>query len=155
MLRVVIAVLMMVPAQNAWALSCMKHSVEQLYSRTASAKGQYLPAVGAFQFDTNVLPKQTRRTEGQPFQFTATFEGRVYNGRKFANEFKEPVTVAVSCAGPWCGSLRPNWPMMVMLRATPTAFVFEADACASWSLNVPENKQIERFEYCAQTKSCR
>ena len=95
MLRLVMSIVLVLSAQSAVALSCMKHSVDQLYARTANAKEPYLPAVGAFQFDAKVLPKQDLTTNGKAYQFTATFEGRAYNGRVFQTAIEKKFVLVV------------------------------------------------------------
>lgn len=134
---------------QAVALSCMQSTAENLYNTAKSAVQIYRPVLGSFQFDEN-LAKQDPGNTPTEREFQATFVGKTLTQAGFTLDFTTPVTVKLTCSGPWCGSLKPNWPFMAMLEARGPNHTFTVNACNGYALSAPDNRDVDRFMTCVR-----
>jgi len=95
-------------ASSAFALSCAQPHVERSFNRWVDSDQTYYIGVGSIR-PTSALPKipNSGRLGGsfgknKPIEANYLFSGELLDGNR-GHSVELPITVRVSCAGPWCG----------------------------------------------------
>jgi len=108
MTRLILASLLSIGiAGQASALSCMQADVARTFEVANSADEQYVIAVGTIRLlPGEKIPQQTGDpNEKQGYSVKASFAGRLAALDGFTQDATFPLTVEVTCAGPWCGGV--------------------------------------------------
>lgn len=97
-------------AGQASALSCLPADVARTFAKANEAEAQYVIAVGTIRLlPGEAIPEQTGDpNEKEGYSVKASFAGRLAALDGFTQEANFPLTVDVSCAGPWCGGVPVN-----------------------------------------------
>ncbi len=96
-------------ASQAQALSCMRADIERSFNGWVEADETYYIGVGSLRplGDVPDLPDAMDPTGGfedkEPVTALYQFSGRLLDGR-FGQPADLPITVSVTCLGPWCGN---------------------------------------------------
>jgi len=105
----------------ALALSCLRPTIQGSYLDHAKAEESYILVFGKLTNKRNVVrgPKIQGGTGARSENFTATFVGKQASRAGFDRPLKTTVAVSTTCAGPWCGSINIDLPMITFLEITP------------------------------------
>lgn len=113
--RVILSAAMLMPAvglvPSASALSCMRADLAQTMESAKASDDLYYILVGSFDYTPLPRPPKTNNPNAPMNGIGAHTVQAWFNGRILSNNPRGdqsithmPVDIAVSCAGPWCGS---------------------------------------------------
>lgn len=140
---------------EAFALSCMRPSVDQSFQQANQRAETFIVAhgslkrVGANTPKTAKKPKKSLNQRGTAYRFKAKFKGKVAGHKGFGPTRRLPVTVYVTCSGPWCGgdSLSKNG-LYYLRKDSATSYVLEARACSSYFFKNPTKTDLKTVISC-------
>ena len=156
------AVMMCAPAASA--LSCMRPDIAQTMEKVKASDEIYYILVGTF--NSTPVPKSKATSSGKtgspnapvraingigPHNVQAWFDGRILsNDARYDSPVSHmPIDVAVSCAGPWCGSAPANERKVIaFVKARPSqSMLLEAGPCPDKVHSVDDGK-IAKLRSC-------
>lgn len=141
-----------IAAGPASALSCQRPHAVAAFNAVSEAKESFVVLHGEFDFSSKKLPD----VSGPPVdvEIATIFNGKLLTGGGFTDEIKVPVTVSLSCAGPWCARLSPNTDYLAYVLQTKDELIFSVDPCYAFAFANPEPKTIAQIEQCAAGGEC-
>lgn len=108
MTRVILAALLSTAlAGQASALSCLRPSVQATFAQANASASKYVLAVGR----VSLAPGTTLPSTGDDpnartgYSVDARFDGDLASATGFDEKATFPLTVEVTCTGPWCGGV--------------------------------------------------
>ncbi|EPX79767.1 hypothetical protein [Salipiger mucosus] len=131
MRRLATAVLLtLAVAQPALALSCMRPDLVRDFEEAAADPAEWIVVSGALRFDPADLPPAPGETvtETGGGEIAARMEGMALSGEGFTIPFDREITLRLTCAGPWCGSVRPG-AHLAFLKHEPPGYTMIVGAC--------------------------
>ena len=148
------AVTMLSPAASA--LSCMRPDIAQTMESAKAADEVYYILVGTF--TSAPVPKTLKSNDPNAPQngigshtAEAWFDGKILsNDARYDNPVTRlPVDVAVSCAGPWCGSVPANGREVIAFVKVRTGqpMLLEAGACPD-KVHMADKVKISKLRDC-------
>lgn len=148
--------LVQLTANAAFALSCQRPSVEASYLRHSEAKERYILVTGQLSQKQNVvLGPQIDGTKGERAEnFTATFTGHQATRAGFDRPLEATVAVSARCAGPWCGMVDVDTPMLTFLQVTPYGHQLSVGPCGGAVFYNPSQDQNDRVLQCLRGGVC-
>ena len=87
-------------------------------------------------------------------QIPTLFKGKLLTGGGFTDDIEVPVTLALSCTGPWCARVSPKTDYLAYVLQTDDELIFNVDPCYAFAFANPEDKYIEAVEQCAAGGDC-
>ncbi len=138
-------------AGEAAALSCARVTIEDAYENASQSEATYHVVEGTFAFDGKRAPSSSGLLGGQPpesEELPARFEGLALSEDGFTTEVETDVTVAITCAGPWCGGIAPDTPMIAFLRVEDNGLILEATPCGGWAFDNPDDGMRQTLLGC-------
>ena len=146
----------MMCAPSASALSCMRPDIAKTMEKVKASDDTYYILVGTFQ--STPPPKVAPSNDlNAPINgigshsVDAWFDGRILSNdaRSDGPVSRMPISVAVSCAGPWCGSVPANGrEVIAFVKARPSqAMLLEAGPCPDKVHSVDDAK-IAKLRSC-------
>ena len=149
-----LALLSLVAAQPALALSCLAPSVARSAAEAVSADDTFHIAVGIFDYDEVELPIGDASIELDETSIPAVFEGRALTQGGFTAEISGEVILHVECIGPSCGSVPVDTETLAFFRESAGEMVLDADACPNWLYPEPTEAQLETVQSCVLDRDC-
>jgi len=124
------AALLATLASPIHALSCLRPDPISTFQRVAAAEESYFVLSGTLTFDESLLPAQDFQNQLQtPDPIPAQFSGKGLTRDGFVNDYISPVTLQITCAGPWCGSAQSGMEAVFFVEATRPLATVIADPC--------------------------
>ena len=157
MKRLIAAICMTLLAANqGFALSCSSPSVESSYLQHSEAKERYILVTGQLTNKRNVvLGPQTEGVDTDRAEnFTASFVGHQATRAGFDRPIKTTVAVSALCAGPWCGKVGMDTPMLTFLEVTPYGHQLSVGPCGGSVFYDPTKDQNHRVLQCLRGGVC-
>ena len=153
---VAVTCLALLTANQAFALSCRRPSVEASYLHHSEAKERYILVSGQLTNKRNVvLGPQTEGANGERAEnFTANFVGHQATRAGFGRPINTSVAVSATCAGPWCGMVDMDTPMLTFLEFTPYGHQLSVGPCGMSVFYDPNKDQFERVLQCSRGGVC-
>lgn len=149
-----LALLSLVAAQPAFALSCLAPSVARSAAEAVSAEEIFHIAVGTFAYDEVELPAGDASIEPAETSIPAVFEGRALTQAGFTGEISGEVILQVECIGPSCGSVPADTDTLAFFRESAGEMVLDVDACPNWVYPEPTEAQLETVRACVLDGDC-
>lgn len=152
------ALLALLPLQAA-ALSCLAPMPQDLYARAAEAPQTYFAVAGTLRFDPALLPEGLPAPDGpQPPALTEVpgrIEGMGLGPGGFQHPFAADVTLDVTCAGPWCGSLTGRDELLAFLRQDADGSLhLELGPCGPFGIRNPHASVLDTVAACFAAGGC-
>ncbi|WP_224816820.1 hypothetical protein [Hasllibacter sp. MH4015] len=135
MIRTLTYAIMVIAAGPAFALSCVRPSVEQSYRNADASPHDHSIAVGQLHLLAAPGPVTEGRPRGQGFQVPtgytvpARFDGEFFDGNGFTLSRDVSVTVNVTCVSMWCGAAQDVDYGLFFFRIQNGNYVLDANAC--------------------------
>lgn len=107
MRRLVLILAFGLAAQPALALSCMRPDVVRDFQEAEASEDTWIVVSGRLGFDRSALPGGGSGIERER-EVAAHFTGQSLTGDGFTAPFDRDITLRVTCAGPWCGTVAPG-----------------------------------------------
>jgi len=153
MMRCLLLVLSLFLASPAFALSCMRPSVEAAFMRVHEAAEIYVPVLGQF---TGFEPrKDSKSPTPEDRVFTAHFSGSTFTSRGKGRALDIKVAVTETCLASWCPHLPANTEMLTFLRRDGDGYAIEINACGGNAFSDPTPDQIKSMRACLSKMTCR
>ena len=146
------AVLSVMIASEAHALSCRRPDIVASYNGHAQSNESYVVVRGKFHFAPP--PKQPVRNDAKEVTVNARFEGVALSRRAFDTSFTRPLKITFACSGPWCGSVKPNTEAIAFVEQTDAGLHLFEGPCM-WSVFYePTKEQTDRLLLCHARGIC-
>ena len=139
-------------AGPASALTCLPTHPVAAFNAVADAKESFVVLRGEFDFDVKQVPDVN--APSVEVAIPTLFKGKLLTGGGFTDDIEVPVTLALSCTGPWCARVSPNTDYLAYVLQTDDALIFNVDPCYAFAFANPEDKYIEAVEQCAAGGDC-
>lgn len=150
-----LACALMLLAQPAAALSCLRPTVERSYAEAVARGVEVVALYGVLEFDPAALPQSYEASEPAPAPVPARFTGRQVLADGLAPEISVAVTVQPVCFGPWCGGLTPGERHLFFADDVAGGVIFPANPCGTTAFASPTQGQLATVQACmARSGSC-
>lgn len=138
---------------QAGALSCTQPDVAASFTAAVQSEARYTVLWGRFSFTQDTATAPTR--EGQaPDPFVVHFQGQGLSANGFVDVSPRNITIAIGCAGPWCGSFAPETEALAFVERTADGDVLRVGPCAQWVFQDPSRADIAKVEACMHGDAC-
>lgn len=141
-----------IAAGPANALSCLPTHPVAAYNAVAKAKESFVILHGEFDFDVKKVPDVNAPPVEASIQ--TEFKGKLLTGKGFTDDVEAPVTLTLSCAGPWCARLSPKTDYLAFVLQKDNKLTFNVDPCYAFAFSNPDDKYIKAIEQCAAGGDC-
>lgn len=101
--RILIAFLVLLTAQPALALSCLRPDAVRLYEMARDSESVFVMVRGRAEVTGPAIDLVPNNTQDQTATTTAVVSGTMLTSHAFGRDFEREITLEVSCLGPWCG----------------------------------------------------
>ena len=158
MLRIVSVVALVFGPFPVWALSCMPWHLEHAFNAAQDSPDLYIVVTGQLEFDPEDYPQVDwdRQQDVPPeTEVSAQLRGQMFMSDYGRLQFDEPVTLKVSCAGPWCPSATSGDEVLAFLRVVGGGYELEQGACGGMLFARPDDALLRRVEACLYGDTCR
>lgn len=139
-------------AQPALALSCAPADLSRDFRAAAESEDTWVVVEGVVTPDRASLPTSSD-DKGVPRTLNARLKGMSLGAGGFVNEFDADITVNVTCAGPWCGSV-PSGKVLAFLRQQDGTLVMTSGPCPAMLYANPTDAQKAEIVACVTEGSC-
>lgn len=122
-----------------------------------NAEEGYVAATGKLTFNERHLPKVDMHHQDatQPLtRIKARLTGKSLTTSGFTNKTRIPLTLEVSCYGPWCARASSGKDVLAFLKQTPTGYTLTTTPCGGHVFYEPSRKMLETVERCYLTGQC-
>lgn len=141
---------------QAFALSCMRPSVEQSFKFANERSETFIIAHGSLKRTGPNDPPKIKRSKdrnvmpnGMPYRFQTAFKGKIAGRKGFGPTQSFPVTVQVTCSGPWCGGDSLSTQGLYFLRKDGAgSYTLEAHACGAYFFQNPSKQDLKSVIGC-------
>ena len=150
-----LAASLLIPAQ-AFALSCVRPSVELSYATATKSTETYLLGTGILTFDQNAVPRSTVGVE-RPAQLTrvpASISGKAFTGAGFDQKFEANVELVVRCVQSWCPVIASDIEHLVFLKEAETGYILSMDPCGGAAFPEPTPAMLDQVLACFNDGNC-
>lgn len=148
------ALIAILPAGQAAALSCVKPDPVRTFLEIAAVETPYYILYGTLEFDINKQPGFVETAEPDPDPIPARFDGKGLTLEGFTAAFAGDVTLQPLCSGPWCGGAAPGVLALYFAAVVDGGLTIEADACGSKVFSEPTQDTLDAVTACMQGKPC-
>lgn len=146
---------LIVSASEASALSCLRPDVARTFSEVAASEDIFVVLLGEFAFDTPPSTETGDINAPRGVSFPARFVGQALGAEGFGGAVALDMTVALTCAGPWCGQMAPQGtPTVAFAEQTDAGYVLNVGPCGGRAFPEPEPEDIARIEACMRGEGC-
>ncbi|KIN65455.1 hypothetical protein Z945_498 [Sulfitobacter noctilucae] len=149
------AIALLAPAP-AFALSCMAPSVERSFAQFQEAEEVYIVVHGKLNFDPELLPEGMTQDPLPPelTLVSAHLKGASLTTDGFVRSYDQPVTLEVSCAGPWCGNAKTGEDIVAFVRKDEDGYALAIRPCGGAVFGSPEPEMLQQLHTCFVGKEC-
>lgn len=148
--------LIFLTATQSIALSCARVQIEDSFKTHSEAKERYALVRGKITNKRNVVsgPEISGGIGQRSENFTATFVGEQATSAGFERPINTTIAVSIGCAGPWCGSVEMDTPMLTFLEITPSGQQLSVGPCGGSVFYHPKKDMLERALQCLRGGVC-
>lgn len=147
------AALLLALPQPAEALSCLRPDIARSYQQADRSKDRYIMVLGTLAFDPALLP-ETGAGNTAPTTIPARLNGQPITPNGFGKPFQRPVTLEISCAGSWCGSVPAGTEMLMFLRQTAAGYTLDVGPCPGSAFVQPSEETLATARRCLSGGPC-
>jgi len=160
MKRIILAFLTALFPTMSIALSCAPPDAAQMYLGAAGSETAYLPVHGQFYAaQVNALRLKNKGGYDENAPKTQDFPGLRFSGKAltrngFTYDFDQPITLRLSCIGPWCPGRPGDDKMLAYLEVTPEGYRLNVNACGGMTMYRPDRATLKRVTTCHRGGAC-
>lgn len=148
------ATLAMLMASQAQALSCMRPDVARAFDWASQAEESYVVLLGRLDFEAPAT-RRGRPNDPQDLHVAARFTGQSLGVSGFSATAPLDVSLAFTCAGPWCGSMTPSrGDVLAFVERSADGYVLNVGPCGGTTFERPTHAQIQQVESCMRGQAC-
>ncbi|MDU8929559.1 hypothetical protein RXV86_19385 [Alisedimentitalea sp. MJ-SS2] len=134
----------------ALALSCARPDMARSFQFADDAEGTYHLLLGEIEYTESKLLAPT-----EPETLKARLRARGITRTGFSAWIDRDVTVNITCAGPWCGSVPENERLLIFLRQDGADWVIDAPPCGGFVFVDPGQAEMRILRSCLSGGSCK
>ncbi len=145
---VLAALLALVPVAGV-ALSCRPHLVEAAFLEAQNSDARFVIVRGRLNFDVRKLPKvgyKNQRTTRDLTLINGKLTGTSLSEAGFNTPYSKPVTLAVSCYGPWCATVQQGSEVLAFVELGAQGNVIAINPCGGYLFGAPTQKMIRAVQ---------
>lgn len=131
----------------AFALSCAPFDPVTAFKRAEASSSEYVILYGTLEYNGRKAPVSHEAARPKTV-LTARVVGQALSPRGFSVQMSAPVTLTMTCAGPWCPNLRPGPDKLMFLKRVNGAYSLTATPCASWAFSKPSAQTLDTMVSC-------
>jgi len=149
--------LVLILPMQAAALSCSRPSVARTYTQADSAPQTYVIVKGRLTFDTGKMPR-TGSGRNNPPKMThvaAQLVGKFMSPSGFNVPFDHPITLEVTCLGPWCGGAENGHQVLAFVRREQGEYALAITPCGGHVFANPKPAMLKKVMQCSSGHECR
>ena len=151
MIRHVLIGLCLLAVPNvALALSCARPDIARSFHIANDAPDTYQVFLGELEY-----ARQNKRATTTPHNRKARLRARGVTRTGFSAWVDRDVTVTVTCAGPWCGSIPENEQLLIFLRQDGKTWVIDAPPCGGFAFINPGQAELRALRACLSGGACK
>lgn len=135
----------------------MPYGIDHAIHDVANAPEGYVAAHGILQFDASKLPKVdwNKQQDTPPLtRIRARLKGHALTKQGFTHKMNAPVTLEVSCYGPWCAAPPSGKHALVFLQKTDAGYVLETNPCGGLIFFDPTDEALKKVQRCYLEGHC-
>ena len=141
-------------ASQSAALSCLQPDVVRSFQWASDAEEAYVVLLGSFTFDAPPSSQTDDINAPRIVTYQSVFEGQFLGAQGFVPIAPIDVTITHDCAGPWCGSMVADQPVLAYVQMTDTAFELSVGPCGGEVFGRPSRQAIDQVEACIRGETC-
>lgn len=148
--RMVALCLLLMAAQPAFALSCLRPSIEQSFAVADAAPEQYVLGLGTLSVPgaSGLPPAVSGDQNPQDIKVEGRFTGRLASANGFDHSGDMPVELHITCAGPWCGGV-PDGEVLVFLERGDGLHHLTLGPCPQFALSKDDTTEARALSCLA------
>lgn len=139
------------------ALSCLPRTVDRAFLEAEESASRFVAVLGILDFNESDLPQQNwvgRHASSEVTLLPAELRGKSLTKQGFTTPFHKPVTLALSCHGPWCASAQADSEVLVFVELGTDGGVVSANPCGGYLFDAPTRAMVETVESCFAGEAC-
>lgn len=156
MKAVLLAGCLAVVPHMALALSCVPYAVQDAFVSARDAQERYVVVRGQLDFDpAQVPPRDMTKQNPDTIIVSGHLRGKSLSNAGFTYRYDKPVTVTLSCVGPWCAGAEPGSEVLafVALGADGDG-VIANHPCGGYLFTRPTAQMLRDVRQCFAGKEC-
>ncbi len=148
MRALILAAMVALVAGQVSALSCMRPDPLAAFAQAAASDDTYYVLYGTLDFDASKQPQGVQNAPRDPAPIPAFFRGHGLTTAGFTSRFDAPVTLQISCAGPWCGQATPHKAAVIFARVSGDQVLVEVGPCGGRVFPEPTRAVRDALTQC-------
>lgn len=157
MIRAGLTVFAIFLGSQAAALSCVRPDPVRMYTQARDSTDTYIVVHGSLDLSGVAIPRRGyEEQQNQVLSFAdIPMKGLSLSSRGFTNPFDRPITLRLSCVGPWCGGPPGEAPMIAFLQKTRQDYVLQIGPCGGWAYPTDDTAELQRIVDCHRRGKCK
>ena len=136
-------------AGQASALSCVRPDPARTYGQVASGSVPYFILFGQLDFEQSALSSDPAADP-----VAATFRGKSLTADGFVNAYAGPLHLQVNCAASWCGSATSGTDALIFVQADQTPGLVTLEPCGTFLFENPDTAALDAVTRCMRDGNC-
>lgn len=154
-MRSAVLALVALSAGPALALSCLPADPAADFLAADASEDTWVIVEGELSFNTALLPKRDLlNNDAKDVDIPARFRGNALSRGGFDRTFITPITLRLTCAGPWCGGAAPG-SLVAFLKREADGYVLIADPCGTRVYPEASPEVRNRLTQCIRGGVCK
>ncbi|MGH1415515.1 MAG: hypothetical protein ACRBB0_18650 [Pelagimonas sp.] len=145
---VALALGLLIMAQPALALSCLKPNPVRSYLEADASEERWGAVLGRLDFDEGRLPPTVSGGGHSDVDLHAQLVGHSLDADGFTNPFQGAITLRIVCTGSWCGRARSGGHYLMFIKREKGKHVAFANPCEAWMFENPRKKALRDVQRC-------
>jgi hypothetical protein len=150
MLRQLVLLATLVGSQ-AQALSCLQPDPVRTFQSAMAAPDSYVVLRGTVSEAEILIPLPDSKSGERAVP--VWFIGHTLTRDGFTQALEGPMTVQITCAGPWCGSMYPATELIFFARLQDGAYTIDAGPCGGAAFEA-DPRTTEMLTSCLRAEAC-
>lgn len=139
---------MILCASQASALSCMAPDPIDSFAQASASTESYILVLGEIAYDTADWP------ENSDTMVSGRLVGKALTAGGFDDPYNGPISLNVTCAGPFCGTVQPDVPALVFAQIGSDSLLADVPPCGGWVFENPTSETLRDMGNCLRNGGC-
>lgn len=142
--------------QMALALSCVPYTVQDAFVSARDAQERYVIVRGQLDFDpAQVPPRDMIKQNPDTIIVSGHLRGKSLSNSGFTHGYNKPVTVTLSCVGPWCAGAEPGSDVLAFVALEADGDdVIANHPCGGYLFMRPTAQMLRDVRQCFVSNEC-
>ncbi|UWQ90709.1 hypothetical protein K3727_18380 [Rhodobacteraceae bacterium M382] len=151
------ALIGVVLAGPAVALSCLPWGATDAYLEAAASKSNFVVVDGQLTFDDSLLPTtdwENQQQTPEQSRIPARIQGQSLSRAGYLTPFASDITLEVLCYGPWCAGATDGARYVMFLEQRPDGYVLQVNPCGGFAFDAGKGEAAKQVLQCHQGGRC-